>query len=85
MKYFVLIFLMLSGCSVNIEKPPEVKTIYVTTPLELPRKPELIKVSSSDLECVTDSAKQKLLQRDAALKTYIQDLETVILSTRKTP
>lgn len=74
----LLIFLLLTGC---VSKPVE-RTVYITTPLELPSKPELPKMSSDSLSCVSDETKWTLLKRDVLLKNYISELETIIKSTK---
>lgn len=76
--------LTISGCVGYVPTPePIVKKIYVTTPLQLPTKPEWPRVAGSDVMCLSVEAKQKILARDMAIKGYIEDLETTILSTQK--
>jgi hypothetical protein len=79
-KYITLstILLLLLGCAT---KPVE-RTVYVTTPLHLPTKPELPRMSSDSLSCVSDETKWALLKRDVLIKNYISDLETIITSTK---
>ncbi len=76
-KYIILV-LLLTGCA---PKPSE-RVVYVTTPLNLPPKPELQKVRSDSLVCVDDETKWALLKRDVAIKNYISELETIINSTK---
>lgn len=70
----------LIGCASN----PQIieRKIYVTVPLELPKKPELVKVPADSLECIDDSVRWDLLKRDVAIKNYISELETIIKSTQ---
>lgn len=75
----LVLFLLLVGCAT---KPVE-RTVYVTTPLELPVKPELPKMNSDSLACVSDEIKWALLKRDVLIKNYISELETIIKSTHK--
>ena len=69
----------LGGCANN----PQIieRKIYVTVPLTLPKKPELVKVAADSLECVDDATKWALLKRDVEIKNYISELETLIKST----
>lgn len=71
----------LLGCSTQPKEQPRV--VYVTTPLTLPQKPELVKIQSDSLSCVSDDVKWALLKRDVAIKNYISELETIIRSTQK--
>lgn len=84
MQYLMLVFLLLAGCSFNVEKTEPPKTVYVSVPLRLPAKPQFPKIQAESLECLDDQAKSELLYRDTVIKSYIQDLETVITSTQKT-
>ena len=70
---------LLSGCANN----PQIieRKIYVTVPLTLPKKPDLIKIPADSLNCVDDSTQWALLKRDVAIKNYISDLEDIIKST----
>lgn len=84
MKHFILFFIVVvSGCSVSVEKSEQPKMVYVSVPLDLPAKPAIPKISSDGLVCVDDQTKMELLHRDAIIKTYIQELETIITSTHK--
>lgn len=76
---FLILFLLLVGCAT---KPVE-RTVYVATPLELPARPELPKMNSDSLVCVSDETKWALLKRDVLIKNYITELETIIKSTQK--
>lgn len=75
----LILFLLLTGCA---NKPPVERTVYITTPLELPVKPELPKMNSDSLACVSDDTKWTLLKRDVLLKNYISELENIIKSTK---
>lgn len=86
MRLFPLIFsllFILSSCTISVPQEPKEKMVYITTPLPLPAKPELPKMSSDALQCISDESKWTLLKRDVLLKNYISDLETIILSTHK--
>lgn len=78
----------LAGCS-NTKYEPITRTeyvdrpIYVSVPLVKPIKPEIPKIPGRDLTCISEETKQLLLKRDAIMKNYIADLETVINSTHK--
>jgi hypothetical protein len=75
----IIILLFITACSTQA---PKEKIIYITTPLTLPEKPELPKMSSDALQCISDESKWSLLKRDVLLKNYISDLETIIKSTQ---
>lgn len=77
---FTFMLLFLNGCTITTGKPIE-KTVYVTAPLPLPNKPELPRMSSDALQCISDESKWALLKRDVLLKDYISQLETIIKST----
>lgn len=77
----ILILGILTGCTAN-EKIVERK-VYLSVPLSLPAKPELVRVRSDSLACVDDETKWALLKRDVAIKNYISELETIIESTNK--
>lgn len=77
----LLSFLLLAGCSVNVDKVTPPRVVYLPTPLTLPVKPTLPKLSSSELECLNDDTKKLLLQRDIIMKNYVNELEVVIKST----
>jgi hypothetical protein len=77
----ILCISFLIGCaSVKKEQP---RVVYVTTPLSLPARPELPKIPSDSLYCVSDETKWALLKRDVAIKNYISELETIINSTKR--
>lgn len=78
MKIFLAIsFIFLAGC---VAQP---KTVYLPVPIALPAKPEIPKVPGKELSCLSDSAKEKLLNRDKVIKDYILLLEETIKSTDK--
>nr|QMP83769.1 MAG: hypothetical protein [Caudoviricetes sp.] len=76
---------LLVGCTIGSPSSPQIveRKIYVTVPLELPKKPELVKIPADGLECVDDSVKWALLKRDVEIKNYISELEGIIRSTHK--
>lgn len=75
-------FLMISGC---INTTPDIKEVqkivYVSVPINKPQKPEIPKISSKDISCLTKEQKNKLIDRDNIIKSYISDLESTIEST----
>lgn len=75
-----IVTLLLTGCAT---KQTEQRVVYVSTPLSLPDKPELPRMSSDSLSCVSDDVKWALLKRDVIIKNYISELETIIKSTQK--
>lgn len=77
----VFLLIVLVGCSSPKKEEPRI--VYVSIPLTLPTKPELVKIPSDSLHCVSDDVKWSLLKRDIAIKNYISELETTILSTQK--
>jgi hypothetical protein len=76
---FVILLFILNACAMQ---EPKEKIVYITTPLTLPEKPELPKMSADALECISDESKWTLLKRDVLLKNYISDLETIIKATQ---
>jgi hypothetical protein len=62
-----------TGCASRIE--------YVSQPLPLPVRPILPPVTANDLECVSDTAYDALVNRETLLRHYAEDLETIISST----
>lgn len=85
MKQIILMMTFLaitSGCSITPPKTIE-RTVYVAIPINLPNKPEIPKVPGKELSCLSNETKQKLLERDKVIKTYISDLETTIVTTQK--
>lgn len=73
---------IISGCSATPPKTIE-RTVYLAVPINLPNKPEIPKVPGKELACLSQEAKQKLLERDKIIKGYISDLETTIVATQK--
>lgn len=75
------IFLMINvGC---VEQPPKERIVYLPVPLTLPFKQEVPKIKGSDLQCLSSETKDMLLERDKVIKTYIINLESIILATQK--
>lgn len=58
------------------------KIVYVQIPIKNPLKPEIPKISSDQLQCLSDDTKNLLIKRDSMIKNYIYDLEDTIQSTR---
>lgn len=75
------VFLLISCAQVK-EAPQTERVVYVSTPLFLPERPQLPKMRSDALSCISDDSKWTLLKRDVILKEYISELETIITSTQ---
>lgn len=65
-----------SGCAHDPVIAPPV-------PLPLPARPDLPTLPPGALECVGQSDYEALVERDAKLKAYAQQLEAIIRSTHK--
>lgn len=72
----------LTACAVNT--PPEVKIekeyIYITPKFITPKRPSLPTWKGSDMECLDDSIKSKISERDRMRKEYAEDLEAILNS-----
>ena len=77
---FVILSLILSGCAENAHK--DTKIVYVSNHLTLPVSSILPTLKSTDLGCLDDVTKQKLLDRENLRKEYIQELQAIINSTK---
>lgn len=78
-----IIFLTISnlvGCATKPQPLPE-RVVYISVPLEKPAKPEIRRIPGRDMACLSEDTKLLLLNRDAVMKDYIHELETVIDST----
>ena len=65
-----------SGCATT-------EYVYVEpAPLPRPTRPELPQVSAPDLMCLSDETYSALVERDAKLKAYAEELEAIIGATR---
>lgn len=73
-KLLMIISLAISGCAA--------KPVYLPVPLNLPPKPEIQKITASEVSCLSSETKNKLIQRDRMIKQYIKELESVIESTK---
>jgi len=69
--FLIAIILVTNACTPNI----------VNTPLPLPPKPYIARITDADLMCLADPVYQRLAQRDLALRHYQKRLEAVIKST----
>lgn len=67
--------LLLIGCAATPE--------YVPVALTLPERPVLPTVKSAELQCLSDDAYTRLVQRDRLLRGHIDVLEAVIASTQQ--
>ncbi len=65
----------LVGCSVA----PEIR--YIQEPLTLPPRPVLPRLSADDVQCLTDDAYRRLVERDMYRRQYAEELEAIIRST----
>lgn len=63
------------------QTPPKTEQIFVTTPLPLPERPKLEKLTQEDLESIPENVLDKLEKRDQARRDYCEVLETIIKST----
>lgn len=55
---------------------------YVPVPLDLPDRPILPTVKSTELQCLSDDVYTRLVQRDRLQHGHIEVLEAVIVSTQ---
>lgn len=70
MRALLCLTLLLAGCGTT--------TVYVTTPLPLPLEPLLPMVMAHEMECLTDSAYERMLVRETRLRNYADRLRTII-------
>lgn len=73
----------LTSCALFKEKPAVEKLVYVTAPLYAPPHSVLPTLSSQELQCLTPTVKQKILDRDRLLHNDRDALEIIIRSTQK--
>lgn len=73
MRWAVLGILFLAGCSIGVT-PTDVKYPHI----ERPVRPELIKISTTDLAPLPLEIRAKLIDNDWRLKSYIEKLEAGI-------
>ena len=66
---------LIMGCASSVE--------YVPVALTLPESPVLPTIKSTELQCLSDEAYTKLVQRDRLQRGHIQVLEAIIVSTQK--
>lgn len=59
------------------------RTVYVTTPLEVPPRPPLPGAANVELSCLTDATYVNLVRRDLILRNHIETLEGIIQSTQE--
>ena len=75
MRILILITAMfLSSCAT--------RTIYVTTPLDVPPRPEWVKVAPEALECLADETYIDIARSVKQRESHIETLEGVIRSTQ---
>lgn len=65
-----------SGCACD-------PVIQSPVPLPMPARPDLPAIPADSLMCLSDEAYTALVERDAKLKAYAQQLEAIIQSTHK--
>jgi hypothetical protein len=75
----MIISLGISGCAPEIKE----RIVYLPTPINLPVKPDIPKMSGKDLACLSDQTKNDLIKRDTIIKSYIVELESSIIATQK--
>lgn len=66
---------LIMGCAATQE--------YVPVALTLPDKPTLPVIKSEELQCLSDDAYTRLVQRDRIQRGHINVLEAIITSTQK--
>jgi hypothetical protein len=66
----VALALALGGCSLPVR--------YVTVPLPEPLPPILPAVQEHELQCLSDSAYERLVVREKRLRAYVDELRAVI-------
>lgn len=76
---------LLLGCTVGCTVGCTPRVVYVPTPLPLPDKPELVKVSEAELACLSGDTREKLLTRDRDIKAYVGLLRAIIATSRDKP
>lgn len=74
-----------SGCSLlEVKAPPEEKVVekivYLKPQLTLPDRPELPTIKSSEMKCLPDDVKKKLVERETLRREYAEDLEAILKS-----
>ncbi len=74
----LLLATFLAGCATA---PPPV--VVPPAPLPLPALPDLPRIPSAELQCLSDSAYTALVERDAKLNAYVLQLRAIIEETRK--
>jgi hypothetical protein len=67
--------ILLTGCASAVE--------YVPVALTLPPSPILPAVKSAELQCLSDDAYTRLVQRERLQSGHIEVLEAIIMSTQK--
>lgn len=72
----IIIAAALAGCAA-----PEVR--YQTVPLPLPPRPELPRIYGEELQCLSEDAYRRIVERDRMRRAYAEQLEAVILSTHE--
>lgn len=73
MRALILISLLLAGCA----STPTIE--YNAVPAWLiPAQPELPKIQSSDLKCLSDETYYSLVSRDRALQNYADELRALL-------
>lgn len=65
-----------SGCSTTTTEP-----VFVQEPLPVPDRPNLPRIPSAELECLTDAAYEALVERDATQAEHIKRLEAILRTT----
>ncbi|MDH5185204.1 MAG: hypothetical protein OEX12_15080 [Gammaproteobacteria bacterium] len=55
--------------------------VYVSERLSLPVRPILPSLSSDDLQCLSDDAYRRLVERNRLRREYAEEMEVIIKST----
>ena len=58
-----------------------VETQYITSPLTIPERPVLPVLSADDLQCLSDDAYRRLVERNRLRREYAEEMEVIIRST----
>lgn len=66
----VVLTLLVAGCTPA--------TVYITTPLPVPVEPTLPMVMGHELECLSESAYERMLVRETRLRNYAERLRAII-------
>lgn len=57
------------------------RIVYRSEPLPVPVRPSLPPVYANELQCLSESAYQRLVMRNMQRRQYAEELEAIIIST----